>query len=138
MLVFFITIACPAKKIEAVLDFGKLLRSRLEERRGLLVPGAADALAARVIASLGSQAIYVTGAGVTNTSLGSSDLRFISCLKLLSRLRPSAKPSNSRSSSIRYRLGNLLNVAIRFRCWSEPARTRFKSKIKYSRSAGAF
>ena len=44
-------------------QFGKLLRSKLEERRGLLVPGAADALSARVIASLGFEAIYITGAG---------------------------------------------------------------------------
>jgi 2-methylisocitrate lyase-like PEP mutase family enzyme len=57
---------------------GKLLRSKLEERRGLLVPGAADALSARVIASLGFEAIYITGAGVTNTMLGLPDLGFIS------------------------------------------------------------
>lgn len=64
------------------MDFGKLLRSKLEERRGLLVPGAADALAARVIASLGFEAIYVTGAGVTNTLLGLPDLGFISLPEL--------------------------------------------------------
>jgi 2-methylisocitrate lyase-like PEP mutase family enzyme len=58
--------------------FGKLLRSKLEERRALLVPGAADALAARVIASLGFEAVYITGAGVTNTLLGLPDLGFIS------------------------------------------------------------
>jgi len=62
--------------------FGKLLRSKLEERRGLLVPGAADALAARVIASLGFEAIYITGAGVTNTLLGLPDLGFISLPEL--------------------------------------------------------
>lgn len=59
-------------------QYGKLLRSKLDERRGLLVPGAADALAARVIASLGFEAIYITGAGVTNTLLGMPDLGFIS------------------------------------------------------------
>ena len=63
-------------------SFGKLLRSKLEERRGLLVPGAADALAARVIASLGFEAIYITGAGVTNTLLGMPDLGFISLPEL--------------------------------------------------------
>lgn len=57
---------------------GKLLRSKLEERRGLLVPGAADSLSARVIASLGFEAVYITGAGVTNTMLGLPDLGFIS------------------------------------------------------------
>ena len=63
-------------------SFGKLLRAKLEERRGLLVPGAADALAARVIASLGFEAVYITGAGVTNTFLGMPDLGFISLPEL--------------------------------------------------------
>ena len=63
-------------------QLGKLLRSKLEERRGLLVPGAADALSARVIASLGFEAIYITGAGVTNALLGLPDLGFISLPEL--------------------------------------------------------
>lgn len=63
-------------------QLGKLLRLKLEERRGLLVPGAADALSARVIASLGFEAIYITGAGVTNTLLGMPDLGFISLPQL--------------------------------------------------------
>jgi len=73
---FFTTITCPEKKdSRLVLDhLGKLLRSKMEERRGLLVPGAADALSARVIASLGFEAIYITGAGVTNALLGMPDL----------------------------------------------------------------
>ena len=71
------------KDSRVVLDqFGKLLRSKLEERRGLLVPGAADALSARVIASLGFEAIYITGAGVTNALLGLPDLGFISLPEL--------------------------------------------------------
>lgn len=63
-------------------NLGKLLRSKLEERRGILVPGAANALAARVIASLGFEAIYITGAGVTNALLGLPDLGFISLPEL--------------------------------------------------------
>ncbi len=63
-------------------EYGKILRRKLEERRGLLVPGAADALAARVIASLGFEAVYVTGAGVTNALLGLPDLGFISLPEL--------------------------------------------------------
>ena len=62
--------------------FGKVLRSKLEQRRGLLVPGAADALSARVIASLDFEAVYITGAGVTNTFLGMPDLGFISLPEL--------------------------------------------------------
>ncbi len=61
---------------------GKILRAKLEERRGIIVPGAADALAARVIAGLGFEAVYVTGAGVTNALLGLPDLGFISLPEL--------------------------------------------------------
>ena len=59
-------------------DTGKVLRAKLEERRGLLVPGAANALAARIIEDLGFEAVYVSGAGVTNTFWGMPDLGFIS------------------------------------------------------------
>lgn len=61
---------------------GQILRTKLEERRALIVPGAADALAARVIASLGFEAVYVTGAGVTNELLAMPDLGFISLPEL--------------------------------------------------------
>lgn len=57
---------------------GKTLKAKLSERRALLVPGAANALAARIIADLGFEALYITGAGVTNTYLGIPDLGFIS------------------------------------------------------------
>src|SRR5579864_7183271 len=63
-------------------DTGKILRSKLEERRGLLVPGAANALAARVIEDLGFEAVYVSGAGVTNTFWGMPDLAFISLTEI--------------------------------------------------------
>jgi len=63
-------------------SYGKVLRSKLEERRGMLVPGSADALAARVVASLGFEAVYITGAGVTNALLGVPDLGFISLPEL--------------------------------------------------------
>lgn len=42
---------------------GVLLRTKLEERRGLLVPGCGNALAARVIERLGFEAVYLSGAG---------------------------------------------------------------------------
>ena len=54
------------------------LRAEGRERgAGLLVPGAANALAARVIEDLGFEAVYLTGAGVTNTFYGLPDLGFI-------------------------------------------------------------
>src|SRR5260370_40605411 len=54
-----------------------MLKAKLAERRALLVPGAANALTARIIADLGFEAVYVTGAGVTNMYLGLPDRGFI-------------------------------------------------------------
>lgn len=55
----------------------KQLRALAEARRGLIVPGAFNALSARVIADLGYEAIYVTGAGVTNMWFGMPDQGFM-------------------------------------------------------------
>ena len=44
------------------------LRRRLEEDRLLVLPGAANALTARMIEDAGFEAVYVTGAGIANTS----------------------------------------------------------------------
>lgn len=57
---------------------GALLRAKLEERRGLLVPGCGNALAARVIETLGFEAVYLSGAGLTNNFYAIPDLGFIS------------------------------------------------------------
>ncbi len=56
---------------------GAILRDKVNERRGLMVPGASNALAARVIQDLGFEAVYLTGAGITNTFYGLPDLGFI-------------------------------------------------------------
>jgi 2-methylisocitrate lyase-like PEP mutase family enzyme len=61
---------------------GERLKGQLGERRALLVPGATNALSARIIADLGFAAIYVSGAGVTNAFLGLPDLGFISLAEL--------------------------------------------------------
>ena len=53
------------------------LKALAEARRGVIVPGAFNALSARVIADLGFEAIYVTGAGVTNMWFGLPDQAFM-------------------------------------------------------------
>ena len=55
----------------------KQLKSLVEARRGLLVPGAFNALSAKVIEDLGFEAIYITGAGVTNMWFGMPDQGFM-------------------------------------------------------------
>ncbi|KRC20958.1 MULTISPECIES: isocitrate lyase/PEP mutase family protein [unclassified Acidovorax] len=55
----------------------KTLKALAESRRGILVPGAFNALSARVVADLGFEALYVTGAGVTNMWFGLPDQAFM-------------------------------------------------------------
>ncbi len=53
------------------------LRTLLATEKGVLLPGAPNALAARIIADLGFKAVYLTGAGLTNMHLGLPDLGFM-------------------------------------------------------------
>jgi 2-methylisocitrate lyase-like PEP mutase family enzyme len=57
---------------------GQRLRQAISDRRALLVPGAANALTARIIEDLGFEAIYLTGAGLANTQLGVPDIGLVS------------------------------------------------------------
>jgi 2-methylisocitrate lyase-like PEP mutase family enzyme len=58
------------------------LRDLIGRDKGVLLPGAPNALAARVIADLGFAAVYLTGAGLTNTQLGLPDLGFMDLTQL--------------------------------------------------------
>ena len=53
------------------------LRIMLRDEKGIILPGAPNALAARIIADLGFRAVYLTGAGLTNMHLGLPDLGFM-------------------------------------------------------------
>ena len=53
------------------------LRQKIEAKSGLLVAGAANALAARIIYQLDFEAVYLSGAGLTNTFYGMPDLAFV-------------------------------------------------------------
>ncbi|MFE7116313.1 oxaloacetate decarboxylase [Streptomyces sp. NPDC057654] len=53
-------------------------RELIAAEGGLLLPGVANALTARIAEDLGFGAVYVTGAGVTNTHLGLPDLALVS------------------------------------------------------------
>jgi 2-methylisocitrate lyase-like PEP mutase family enzyme len=59
------------------------LRERLVRSAGVLLPGAANALAARVIAASGFEAVYITGAGIANTALGVPDLGLVTLTELV-------------------------------------------------------
>jgi 2-methylisocitrate lyase-like PEP mutase family enzyme len=50
------------------------LRDIVARRQAMLVPGAANALFARIIEDLGFECVYVTGAGIANMALGAPDI----------------------------------------------------------------
>jgi 2-methylisocitrate lyase-like PEP mutase family enzyme len=50
------------------------LQELMARRAAVTVPGAANALFARVIEDLGFEAVYVTGAGIANMRLGVPDI----------------------------------------------------------------
>jgi 2-methylisocitrate lyase-like PEP mutase family enzyme len=58
-------------------DHIERLRQMLAAEKGVLLPGAPNALTARIIADLGFKAVYLTGAGLTNMFLGIPDLGFM-------------------------------------------------------------
>lgn len=58
-------------------EINKAFKSRLSQGGAVLMPGAANAMAARVIDGLGFEAMYISGAGVTNTYYGMPDHGFI-------------------------------------------------------------
>lgn len=52
----------------------KLLKNLATQRNAIMLPGAANAMFARVIEDLGFKAVYVTGAGIANMHLGAPDV----------------------------------------------------------------
>lgn len=62
---------------------GAMLRAAINERRGIVVPGAANALAARIAEDAGFTILYVTGAGIANTSYGVPDLGLVTMTEVV-------------------------------------------------------
>jgi 2-methylisocitrate lyase-like PEP mutase family enzyme len=62
------------------------LRKRVAQGPLLVVPGAANALAARIIEQVGFEAVYVTGAGLANTYLGVPDIGLITLTELVAHV----------------------------------------------------
>jgi 2-methylisocitrate lyase-like PEP mutase family enzyme len=63
-------------------DLNKALRRSLHKGAAMIVPGAANALAARMIERLGFAAVYVTGAGIANSYLGAPDIGLVTLTEL--------------------------------------------------------
>jgi 2-methylisocitrate lyase-like PEP mutase family enzyme len=52
----------------------------------LVLPGASDAMVARLLEDAGAEAIYLSGAGITNTFLGMPDLGLLTATELISQV----------------------------------------------------
>jgi 2-methylisocitrate lyase-like PEP mutase family enzyme len=63
------------------------LRDLIHAEGGLVLPGVANALTARIAQDLGFSALYITGAGVTNTFLGLPDLGLLSLSEMAAHVR---------------------------------------------------
>lgn len=73
----------PAKGQDTPADRRKALRRIVEARDATLLPGAANALTARIIQDIGFDLVYLTGAGFTNTQLGLPDLGLVTATEIV-------------------------------------------------------
>ena len=63
-------------------SLNQVMRRKLRRGAGLIMPGAANALAARVIEATGHECMMVSGAAVANTYLGVPDIGLVSVTEL--------------------------------------------------------
>ncbi|AJE48424.1 isocitrate lyase/PEP mutase family protein [Celeribacter indicus] len=63
-------------------EINRTFKHRLLTGGPVLMPGAANALAARIIEDQGFEAVYLSGAGLTNTYLGMPDLGFVNLTEI--------------------------------------------------------
>lgn len=63
------------------------LRQLLQRPRILVVPGAYDALTARVVDRVGFEAVYMTGAGISNAMVGVPDINLVTMTEMVTAAR---------------------------------------------------
>ncbi|MEV8468878.1 isocitrate lyase/PEP mutase family protein [Fluviibacterium sp. DFM31] len=63
------------------------LRQLLDRNKTLIVPGAYDALSARIAAQAGFEAVYMTGFGVAGSTLGVPDIGLLTATEMADRAR---------------------------------------------------
>lgn len=68
--------------METLADRRRRFREQMNRREAMIVPGAGNALTARVIADTQFEAVYVTGAGIANTHLGAPDIGLVTLTEL--------------------------------------------------------
>jgi 2-methylisocitrate lyase-like PEP mutase family enzyme len=74
------------KIMASALNTTSWLRQRVVDGPLLIVPGAANALSARVIEDVGFEAVYLSGAGIANTFYGVPDIGLVTLTDLCSHV----------------------------------------------------
>lgn len=69
------------------MDKCKKLRECIKTPGVIVVPGATDALTAKIIEKAGFDVIYATGAGISNTQFGLPDMGLITMTEMLERVK---------------------------------------------------
>ena len=72
----------PSDKRGFVSNFALVLNQARQKDQCLVLPGAYDALSARIIESQGFEAVYLTGAGFANSGLGVPDIGLVTASEL--------------------------------------------------------
>ena len=67
----------PAMQTRTASERRLALKELVSKKEAALLPGAANPLTARIIEDIGFQAVYLTGAGLTNMSMGLPDLGLV-------------------------------------------------------------
>jgi 2-methylisocitrate lyase-like PEP mutase family enzyme len=107
----------------------QMLRTMLRDEKGIILPGAPNALAARIIADLGFKAVYLTGAGLTNTHLGLPDLGFMDLSQVVDHVMAIRCVIDlPLIVDIDTGFGNAIKVTHTVPSWSKPAPAPFKSR----------
>ncbi len=74
---------------------GARLRARLGKPGVLIVPGAYDALSARLATAAGAEAVYMTGFGVAGSLLGVPDIGLVTATEMADRVRALAEAAGT-------------------------------------------
>jgi carboxyvinyl-carboxyphosphonate phosphorylmutase len=65
----------------------KILRKIIAEKKTILVPGAYDALSAKILNQAGFDVLYMSGSGLTASSIGMPDVGFLTMTEMVNRAR---------------------------------------------------
>ena len=114
-------------------------KALLAAKRAVILPGAPNALFARVIEDLGFEAVYVTGAGIANMQLGAPDVGLVTLTEVATIVAAICGCGRRcRSSSMPIRASAIPSTwSARCACSSARAPPASRSKTRSSRRNAA-